>query len=249
MVEVSDAARRMLIAVADLVDVMHAAINRGSAEEASHTEGLHIAAPRATQRRGVDRRISSINVRAQIYAQLQLDEAEQRRDDAVSGKQLRPRTRARARLSTPCECGRLRRPHLIACNECLFLDFGGGVDNDADNQGGATHHWTNALVISALRALGPLSAPQLARMLKMDRPNMRRLLKRLVQRGRCERIEASQEFSAAMYGFAPVLSDDGPRWQRLTGRFVHSDAATARPYTFKKDVHLYKLTDLRRSSR
>jgi hypothetical protein len=247
MVEVSDAARRTLIAVADLVDVMHAAINRGSAEEAPRTGGLHIAAPRATQRRGVDRRISAINVRAQICAQLQLDEAEQRRADAISGKRPRPRTRAR--LSTPCECGQLRRPHLIACNECLFLDFGGGVDDDTENRGGATHHWTNALVISALRTLGPLSAPQLARMLNMDRPNMRRLLKRLVRRGRCERIEASQEFSATMYGFEPVMSDDGPRWQRLTGRFTRSNTATARPYTFKKDVYLYKLTDLRRSSR
>jgi hypothetical protein len=249
MDEISDIARRTLIAVADLVDVMHAAINRGSAEEASRTEGLHIAAPRATQRRGVDRRISVINVRAQIGAQLQLDEAEQRRADAFLGKQPRPRPRTRARLSTLCECGRLRRPHLIACNECLFLDFGGGVDNNAENRGGAAHHWTNALVISALRTLGPLSAPQLARMLNMDRPNMRRLLKRLVRRGRCERIEASQEFSATMYGFEPVMSDDGPRWQRLTGRFTHSDVTIARPYTFKKDVHLYKLTDLRRNSR
>lgn len=34
---------------------------------------------------------------------------------------------------------------------------------------------------------------------------------------------------------------------RLASRFVRSDAATARPYTFKKDVHLYKLTDLRQS--
>ena len=173
-VDVSDAARRTLIAVADLVDVMQAAINRGAAEEPDRLVGRPVAAPHATQRRGVDRRVSAINVCAQINAQLQLDETAERRAAAVTGKQ--PRPRARARLSALCECGRLRRPRLIACNECLFLDFGGGTDSDAESRGGAAHHWTNALVISALRALGPLSAPQLARMLKMDRPNTRRLL-------------------------------------------------------------------------